>query len=120
MQNRYKFRAWDNREKEMVYNVHLDPDNWLEELIEEPQDGDVLMQYTGLKDKNGKDIYEGDVVLASDEEKYKVCCDVWLCMGIMPLMGRGFVSFTELAGQENGLNFEIVGNIYESDLSTSK
>ncbi|QXE19519.1 YopX family protein [Clostridium sp. 001] len=128
-----KFRAWDKKRKRMGwveslafnYKNDLNGDDWLcystddMEIKERPcgdyreKENVILMQYTGLKDKNDKEIYEGDIIKESEYFKcyYKVEYDK--CSG-------RFVGFKIGDRDNNTLEFpqlsedgEVVGNIYE-------
>ena len=105
-----KFRAWDKEDKKMS-------SNWcalnILKAIDEGRNKDikVLMQYTGLKDKNGKEIYEGDILKGD----WSIVDDIEV--GEVEFYG-GVFRFKP-AGQPLSYGYylkecEIIGNIYEN------
>jgi uncharacterized phage protein (TIGR01671 family) len=128
----FKFRAWDKELKFMTaqlqYFVEFDGSIWFnlgdneDDLIEQ-SDKLILMQYTGLKDKNGIEIFEGDLCKAKIYgliEYDMICLIVFKngCFGIEPIEdyvlieSKGkFKSFDQCNTEKN---VEVIGNIYQN------
>ena len=103
-----KFRAWNTRRKEMELCQDL---YWFEEhYVHENSDNDyIILQYTGLKDKNGKEIYEGDIMTRSCD------CDYGCNMhpAVVDFQCGGFyLNDEDLYG--NHYKNSVIGNIYEN------
>ena len=80
MNDRFKFRVWDNEQKRYtsVMPVVLCNDRYTREIaMQDNGDGQyVIEQCTGLRDKNGRLIYEGDILQYTDTSGLKITQEV--------------------------------------------
>lgn len=109
-----KFRAWDKDLNKMDYKIEIciAGKAYLNSYLNSI---DNLMQYTGLKDKNGKEIYEGDIVEGKPPEF------VNYVKGEVKYGGLAFsfvgenLFYTVTNQSVKQLNeIEIIGNIYQN------
>lgn len=126
-----KFRVWNG--EEMISPDYIKRDGsawWSENSI--PETSDKVMQFTGLLDKNGKEIYEGDIVDVNmgisaggynsigeyepeQEIRYKRTVewvDKYACFNWVGNPGGSILC------EGNRKYYEVVGNIYQPELLT--
>lgn len=125
MMREIKFRAWDKKDMKMVFDESW---SWFSDVYMPEVDGinHFLMQFTGLTDKNGKEIYEGDIVISTLKHDYR-----WLIeyradhefVGFLPVEKGRFDRFLSkfVPKDDETLSFFVawpnlivIGNIYEN------
>lgn len=119
-----KFRAWDTSLSPAIMRTGItigviggdDGMQWLytdNGYLSTPVDDDtIFMQFTGLKDKNGKEIYEGDVVINKighwDDDMSDKPIVVKYDSGRFYPWGTGDWDY------RSDVYYEVIGNIYEN------
>ena len=138
MESRFKFRAWNKENKKYIYGVEKGLEFYstagnlrvmtLAEIAESSRYD--LEQCTGLKDKNGKLIYEGDIVEVTSPENWNIFDEYSnseiLGKGVVVTKpGCAFIKKNDIDGEEKEYYFvlysvvedadvEVVGNIHEN------
>ncbi|EAC2500093.1 hypothetical protein IU00_13430 [Listeria monocytogenes] len=113
-----EFRAWDKEVKEMDYNPSV-IEIWQNKPINEQfrlesEEKLVWMQYTGLKDKNSKKIFEGDIVDISVYDRLdwsSIKGKVVFLNGAWLVEDVGHFAIT-LQSETNEI--EVIGNVHEN------
>lgn len=114
-----KFRAWEKNLKEMISvdSINFEAGLINMELAWRTFEEIELMQYTGLKDSNGVEIYEGDVLMAGDAYLGVIKYDSTRAQFIGKNIGETFQEdeYDTLYTKNGRFNSaKVIGNIYEN------
>ena len=137
MQDRFRFRAWDKSEYheprmlyqvEQTYNFMYDvPEDCFGDVLAD--EGYIVMQCTGLKDKNGKLIYEGDILKYAEFDWNDFSFKDWETEMAQVVYGNDYDTYYpafDLKDKDfdgtnafsylfnEGWTIEVIGNIYEN------
>ena len=129
MNRKIKFRAWDNENKYMInskqgiftalrnsMNITVQDNGYYNngDLLKPNKEKYTLMQYTGIKDKNGVEVYEGDKVMYDYEwtEPNEIGIITWN-KDTASFQIKGHIPSSSMKHLDR---MKVTGNIYENEV----
>lgn len=129
-----KFRVWDKTSNRMLYHddferVELDTKNKVVTLIADEESDNShevldyedgieaeILQYTGLKDKNGKEIYEGDILERHEYWPIRIEYDkgCFMVRDLDKVRYNNLILNVPICNFESINDWKVIGNIYEN------